>query len=104
MAFIYPAVNLAIFVAALLAARQPAFRREFYCLAVAAALSVFCSAMTLLLRLHQSFGYSFLTPELRRGLLLPHDLAELLSIIIYCFGFLGLARRVRSLPHATNVA
>lgn len=104
MAFIYPAVNVAIFIAALSAARQPTFRREFYCLAVAAALSVFCSAVLLLLRLHSSFALPFFTVELRRGLLIPHDLAEIVGLVIYCVGFFSLARRIRGLSHATTVA
>jgi hypothetical protein len=103
MAVIYPALNAAILIAALSAARHPAFRREFHFLAVAAALSVFCSLITLLLRLHLTFSFSFLTVGARRALLPLHDIAEVASIVFYCVGFITLARRIRSLPHATGV-
>ena len=104
MAFTYPAVNITLVIAALYAARHPIFRREFLCLAFAAALTVFCSAVTLLFRLHLAFPLSFLSLPVRRGLLLGQSFAEVVSIAIYCVGFLALARHVRSLPHTTNVA
>jgi hypothetical protein len=104
MAVIYPAVNIAILIACLYATRHPAFRRDFGFLAAAAALSIFCSVVMLLLRLHQSFHFAFLTPSVRRGLLLPHDLAEIASIIFYCIGIFTLAFHVRSLSNSTHVA
>ena len=104
MALAYPAVNLAIFFAALYASRYRALRQPFSCLAVAAALSIFCSVIILFLRLHQIFSFSFVTVELQRSLLLPHDLAEIGSLVIYCFGFISLACRVSRLPPATPVA
>jgi len=103
MAVIYPFVDCALLLAALLAARHPTFRREFSCLAVAGALSVLCAVITLLFRLHLSFQLSFLTVDLRRNLLLLHDLAEVTSIVIYCIGFFALARHVMSLPRKPNV-
>lgn len=92
------------FFRALYASRRPTLRRPFYYLAIAAALSAFCSAITLFLRLHQSFPFSFVTVELRRGLLLPHDLAEISSVVIYCFGFISLAYRVGRVPLAPPTA
>jgi hypothetical protein len=104
MAFTYPAVNITLFIAALYAARNPTFKREFLCLASAAALTVFCSTVALLFRLHLAFPRSFLSLSVRRGLLLGQNVAEVVSITIYCVGFLALARHVRSLPQATTDA
>ncbi|MGB8355114.1 MAG: hypothetical protein WCD79_14550 [Chthoniobacteraceae bacterium] len=64
-------------------------------MAVAAALSTFCASITLLLHIHQTLHLDVLSPSFRRTLLLPHDVAEIVSMAFYCFGFFTLVRHVR---------
>ena len=100
MALVYPAVNVALLIACLYAARNSSFRFDFLLLAAAAFLSFIAAAIMLLVRLAHDGALSL--PSSRQSLLLPHDICEIASIVLYVFGFIRLAYHVGSSARATR--
>jgi predicted membrane channel-forming protein YqfA (hemolysin III family) len=101
MAFVYPLVNATVLVACIYAGRNRAWRREFVCLGAAAFLSLVCSGIMLVVRLANS-GELAVSAASRRSLLVPHDVCEIVSIVLYCVGFIMLAHHIGSSASATR--
>jgi DMSO reductase anchor subunit len=101
MAFVYPVVNATVLVACIYTARNPAWRREFVCLGAAAFLSPLCSGIMLVVRLAHSDELA-VSAVSRRSLLLPHDVCEIVSVVLYCVGFIMLSHHIGSSARATR--
>lgn len=104
MLFLYPVVTAVSVIAALVAAKNPIYRRAFIFMAISGSLTLFCCLVILFFRIYLALHMTFLPVEIRRTILALHDIAEFVSIPLYLIGFLTLTYRVYSQTSHSKVS